>query len=444
VFESTNATSHVSYFTKEFKNKYDIEHASLNRVTIGQGSHVMLNDYERLTQYLGVSSSKLSKTINNSNPHNSNVMTTPEAEEINSNMITPTKQNGSTLITTTSQDDSFASVAAYGVLMVLIMVLDLLMCCGVVNYVSAAAYEGAAALKLCCAFGKQLYTATLNQLRTTTAADLPCTHKPANDAPAATSLLSGLAIVLQLDWLTSSTEFCVISATLAVFTEYTDTHVKVGLTGTSVAALASLLQSRAVTSLNIDTHGHTEESNVIDTLVHNMVHLTQLQSLEMVYWQKADVKAILQAVYKHCPQLGTIKLRYAYEECGYQYHDIGEDVLGPVGLKSLRLRHVSWPKALEQQLTSFTCFAITLIGVKLPTTLVHFSAAWCEAVPVLHEGLISLDLAKANPNRSSPFYTHMIPRTVQYLKLPILESGLINALPPALISLDVGSTCYGC
>eukprot|EP00953_Heterococcus_sp_UTEX-ZZ885_P003201 2252-Heterococcus_DN1.PRE.1 len=52
VFELRNTASVVSYFTNEYKNKYDIEHATSNRVTIGQDSHVMLNDYERLTEYL--------------------------------------------------------------------------------------------------------------------------------------------------------------------------------------------------------------------------------------------------------------------------------------------------------------------------------------------------------------------------------------------------------
>eukprot|EP00953_Heterococcus_sp_UTEX-ZZ885_P040114 20524-Heterococcus_DN1.PRE.1 len=150
------------------------------------------------------------------------------------------------------------------------MVLDLLMCCGVVNYMSAAVYEGVAALELCCALGKQLYTATLNRLRKTTAADLPCTHELANDAPAATCLLRVLAIASQQGWLAGSTVLCANNAVLAVAAEHTKSHVNVGLTGTSVAALESLLQSRAITSLSIDTHGHSEESDIIDTVVHNM------------------------------------------------------------------------------------------------------------------------------------------------------------------------------
>jgi hypothetical protein len=110
--------------------------------------------------------------------------------------------------------------------------------------------------------------------------------------------------------------------------------------------LPSLPQNRTITRISIDARGRYDERVIYRILQKDMMYLTQLESIDIVFYHRIDAAMnILQAVYAHCLQVHTVKLQYLYGMC----YTIDDTVPYPASLKSLELVNVNWPKNAVNQ-----------------------------------------------------------------------------------------------
>jgi hypothetical protein len=117
-------------------------------------------------------------------------------------------------------------------------------------------------------------------------------------------------------------------------------------------------------------------------------------------------------------------------------YTIDDTVQCPTSLKTLELVNVEWPKALKQQLHTLNMTGVNSTGLQLPVSLQELHLVRSTGMPILHHGLLVLDLAYSGITQQFP--AHSIPTTVQHLKLPRHYNHFIGTLPPALVSLDIG------
>jgi hypothetical protein len=370
VFETRNTATQVSYFNADYKNEYDVEHTLTNRVTIGHDWQVMSADHERLNEYL--SEHSYEKILKNANGKQSSTYSTAP---LNGDSCTPYDSVSSTTIDddakhsqrttatgTTDPTDACTnglicdvkegsrpqrpdyathtcSVSVNGVmsdikynfehgdwgLKVLLIVLS-----AIVTYLVMPLFDVVQP-----GHTKQEYIDP-----DYTIVDVPVAvrayvlpHNGMNDVPC---VLKALQIVQQSGWTTGSA-MTVNNRALAVAQEHTKTHVKIGLKGKSAAVLPSLLQNRTITRLSIDARGRYDEQAIYRILLENMVYLTKVESIDIVFYHKIDAAMnILRAVYAHCLQVHTVKLQYLYGLC----YTIDDAVPCPASLRSLELVNV--------------------------------------------------------------------------------------------------------